>query len=63
MQTGQQIEIVKGRDTGETGVVVRICGFTGWVHITLDKYVDDRVYRSIEYGPLTMSEIKQRLGG
>ncbi len=60
MQIGQQIEIVKGRDAGETGVIVRICGLTGWVHVTLDKHADDRVYRTMEVGPLTKNEVKTK---
>ncbi len=58
MNIGQQIEIVKGLDTGETGRVVRICKLTGWVHVTFDSNSEDSMYRDYEEGPFCEQEIK-----
>ena len=58
MDIGTHIEIVKGRDAGETGRVVRVCSLIGWLFVTLDKHAKDRVYRDLEHGPLIEYELR-----
>ena len=62
MDIGTHIEIVKGRDAGETGRVVRVCSLIGWLFVALDKHAKDRVYRDLEHGPLTKCEVKTIMG-